>query len=401
MLEKFKTALIIALIVSSNSGYSDDWPAWRGPQRNGISKETSWSPTSLNSGAKISWRKNVGKGHSSFAIKGDNLYTMGNIDDQDIVYCLETKDGSEVWQYKYACEAGNFNGPRSAPVLDGDYVYTMSRDGQVFCLAATTGKLKWKHNVAVSEGMKIPRWGVASSPCIEDNLVLLNVGTSGVALDKQTGKKVWSGGTDNSSYATPVVFNSGSKKLVAMFNGKAVSVVSLETGKKIWSFPWETKYDVNAADPIISDDKMYISSGYGTGGGLLDIKGSKPKIIWKNKTIKSHFNSCVLIDGYLYGIDDNTGKGAVVCMEFKTGTEKWRHGKGCEGLISANGKLIIMDKKGTLSIAEVTPISYKEISSATVLTAKAAKNWTVPVLANGYIYCRNSNGDIACVDVRK
>ncbi len=154
-------------------------------------------------------------------------------------------------------------------------------------------------------------------------------------------------------------------------------------------------------DPIISDGYLYLSSGYKTGAGLLDIKGATPKQVWGVQgEMKNQFNSSVLTDGKLYGIAGNTGSGKLTCMEFKTGTVLWSTGKGYEGLISADGKLIIMDKKGVLTIAEVNPAKYVEVAKAQVLDG-SAKNWTVPVLANGFIYCRNSKGRLVCVDVRK
>lgn len=393
-----RMGLFVLLITWAVVSSGENWPTWRGPQRNGISRETAWDPAALDPDAEIVWQKSVGWGHSSFAVRGGKLYTIGNIDDQDIIYCLDAKTGDDLWQYKYDCPKGNYGGPRSTPVLDGDNLYTLSRDGQVHCIDVANRKLKWKRNIVESEGIKIPTWGLASSAWIEGEMVLFNAGSAGIALDKKTGETVWCGDPQNSSYASPVVYDSGSKRCAAFFNGKEIVSVDVESGDLLWSFNWKTKYDVNAADPIVSDGKMFISSGYGTGCCLLDITGSEPEVLWRNDNMRNHFNSCVLLDGKLYGIDGNTGRGAVACLDFETGKEEWRHGKGYEGLMAADGKLIVMDSKGFLTIAEATPEAYREISSSQVLD-RSAKNWTVPVLANGHIYCRNSKGDIVCVDV--
>jgi outer membrane protein assembly factor BamB len=396
-----KVVLLILVGACAIDGFGENWMKWRGPQRNGISSESEWTPAALRSDAKIVWRGNVGSGHSSFTIRDDKLYTMGNADEQDIVYCLDSQTGAELWKYTYDCKKGNYSGPRSTPVLDGDRLYTLSRDGQAHCINVDKRKLEWRRNIVESEGVEIPSWGLASSALIAGDLVLYNAGSDGIALERDTGKTVWIGNPKNSSYASPIVYSDGATECAAMFNAKAINAVVAESGQRLWSFPWDTKYDVKAADPIVSGGKMFISSGYGAGGCLLDISGPKPRQIWKNGNMANHFNSCVLIDGHLYGVSGNTGSGDLVCLEFATGNEKWRHGKGYEGLMAADGKLIIMDRKGFLTIAEATTDGYKELASSQVLTDRGAKNWTVPVLANGYIYCRNSKGDIVCVDVSK
>lgn len=393
------TASIVSLV--SFTIFAEDWPAWRGPNHTGISAETGWNPSALAKGAKITWRKNIGVGHSSFAIQGSYLYTMGNIENKDIIYCFNVTDGSEVWRYTYPCKEGNYPGPRSTPVIDGNYLYTCSRDANVFCFDAASGKVIWNADLKTKDQLKEPQWGFASSPSVEDELLLLNIGDHGIALNKLTGSRIWASGSSDASYATPVVFKNGTVKYAAIFGAKGMKTVELQSGKLIWSHPWKTSYDVHAADPIIANNTMFISSGYGTGAALLDIKDTTPSVIWQNTDMKNHFNSSILIDDYLYGIDGNTGGGAVTCMEIKTGKVKWQHGKGYEGLMAADNKLIIMDKEGNLTIASADPTGFKPISSAKVLTDKKAKNWTVPVLANGSIYCRNSIGDIACVDMRK
>jgi len=389
---------ILFLIISS-ACLANDWPVWRGPQANRISPESKWRPSALKPRAKIIWRGNVGSGHSSFAIRSGKLYTMGNIDNQDFIYCLDAKTGREIWKFRYDSPKGNYGGPRSTPVLDGNYLYTLSREGKVHCIDVANRSVKWTRDIVKSEGIKIPTWGLASSAIIEGNLVLFNAGKHGIALNKKNGNTVWAGPGSETSYASPVIYTSGQKKCAAIFSAKSINAVEVRSGKLLWSYPWRTKHDVNAADPVVADKKMFISSGYNTGACLLDISGGKPKKIWQNKSMANHFNSCVLLDGHLYGVSGNTGTGQLVCLEFATGKEKWRHGRGYEGLMAADGKLIIMDKKGFLTIAAATPNGYSEIASSQVLTDRSAKNWTVPVLANGFIYCRNSNGDIACVNV--
>ncbi len=396
-----QAVLLFTFILSAHNIIADDWPVWRGPNRNSISNEKGWNPAALKSGAKIAWEANVGKGHSSVSVQGDKLYTLGNRDGTDVISCLNTKNGSIIWEQSYKCAEGNFPGPRSTPIIDGNNVYTFSRNAKAYCLNASSGKVIWNRDLIADDDAKEPRWGHASSPVIYNDLVIYNAGAHGIALNKKTGKTVWSSGKGNESYASAVVFQSGGKDLVAIFSGKAVNAVDPKTGKKVWSYPWTTSYDVHAADPIVDGNLMYISSGYKTGASLIDFSGSKPRQVWGIQAeMKNHFNTSVLIDGNLYGIAENTGKGKVTCMDFKTGTIKWSKGKGYEGLMAADGKLIIMDKAGDLTIAEVNPNKFVEISKAQILGSKP-QNWTVPVLANGSIYCRKSTGRLVSIDVSK
>jgi len=292
---------------------SDDWPSWRGPNRNGITADPKLSNDTLANGANIRWTASLGNGYSSVAVSDGQLYTMGNIDDQDVVYRLATDTGKEVWRYTYDAKAGSYKGPRSTPVVDGPYVYTLSQHGDLICLDKKQGKVKWRENILRNHGIANTKWGLSASPCIEGDLVILNAGTSGIALNKSTGATVWSTGTDCGGYAAPVIYERAGKRLAAIFGQKAIYGVDVKTGRVEWQWPWETKYDVNAADPIYADGKVFISSGYGRGCALLNISSGEPSKLWENRTLKNHFSSSILLNNHIFGIDGNTGGGHLRC----------------------------------------------------------------------------------------
>jgi outer membrane protein assembly factor BamB len=169
--------------------------------------------------------------------------------------------------------------------------------------------------------------------------------------------------------------------------------VKAADGRQLWSYPWKTDYDVNAADLIVNGDKLFISSGYNHGCAVLKVAGSAPEKVWENKNLRNHFNSCVLWQGHLYGPDDS----GLRCVSFETGELKWTYrefGKG--SLMVVDGKLVALSEKGELIIADPTPAAFKPISRAQVLNGKC---WTTPLLSNGHIYCRNAVGDVVCLDV--
>jgi outer membrane protein assembly factor BamB len=389
-----------AWVLSVICGYGDDWSSWRGPHANGISNETGWSLA----GAKTSWTKELGNGYSSVSVKGDRVYAMGHVPGieplgQDTVYCFESKTGTVIWSYAYAGTTGKYKGPRATPVLDGEFLYVVSRDGVAICLDATTGKLRWTTDVLKKTNNKNLKWGISSSAVIDGNLLLLNIGEAGVALNKKSGVVVWkSNGV--CSYASPVVFDHKGTRLAAFFAGDGLQIVHADTGKKADFLEWETKYQTNGADPLVIGDQIFISSGYGHGCAWLDFSTGKLKKVWENDLLKSHFSGCVYLDGYIYGIDGQTnGKGSLRCLSAKDGSEQWSERIGFGSLMVADGKLIVLDANGMLHLAEASPKKYTEVSQFDTGLEKLC--WTAPVLANGMIYCRNDKGTLVAIDVSK
>jgi outer membrane protein assembly factor BamB len=392
-------AELVCLDVSAPS----DWPWWRGPYRNGISLETDWEPAALSNKSNVVWQSNVGNGHSAVAISGARLYTMGNRNNRDIVVCLDVATGTQLWRVSYSCPAGDYPGPRSTPVVDDMRVYTLSRDGQAYCLDALTGNVLWHTNLTTAFGAQAPTWGMASSAVVFGPYVLYNAGSHGIMLDKRTGVSIWSSPAGIGNYNTPVL-HVGTKTMTAFFfNKSSLCCVDVATGKLLWSFPWETRYDIMAADPLPIGDAVFISSAYDKGAALVAAKNSKPKTVWQNKNMCNHFSTCVLIDGHLYGISGNTGNGALVCLDPTTGAKKWRQPGGFEALTAAGDKLICVTLKGEAVVVRATPTAYMEAARCAVLPLprRDTKCWTMPVLNRGRIFFRNSVGDLLCVDVSK
>ena len=391
------SAAVTLLLPAATGTYAADWPNWRGPNHNGISDEKGWAEAWLKEEPKVLWEKSVGVGFSSFAVVGDRAYTMGNKDGSDIVWCLDADTGEEIWQKSYPCPkdpAGGYSGPRATPAVDGKRVFTISHNGQVFCLDADSGEVIWNKNISKELNADIPKWGLSGSLLTVGKLLILNLGTAGVAMDKGTGNIAWKSGSGMAGYATPVPFESGNQTYAAIFGEKTLEIVNPAIGKNICRYPWKTDCDVNAADPIISGDKIFISSDYDHGCALLQFNGENLKLLWQNKEMRNHFNSCVLWEGHLYGFDNAGFK----CVDFATGTVKWsQRGFGRQSsLVIADGKMIIMEERGTLVVAEASPAGYKELTRKKALSGVC---WTVPVLADGRIYCRNSEGEVVCLKV--
>jgi outer membrane protein assembly factor BamB len=388
---------VLALIADVAFGVGGvDWYRWRGPDLNGISKETGWQAQWPAGGPKRLWKASVGTGFASFSVSHGRVYTMGNANNTDSAWCLDARTGGIIWRHSYPCplDPKNFEGgPCATPTVADGRVYTFSRKADLFCLDAARGTVIWSKNLNGELGLEIPTWGCASSALIEGDLVVENMGSAGVALDAKSGKVVWVSAKSAGAYATPVPLTIGADRCLAILSRQSLVAVKAASGQEVWSYPWKTEYDVNTADPIVSGDAVFVSGGYNHGGALLKVSGPAPEKVWENKNMRNHFNTCVLWQGHLYGPDDS----GLRCLAFDTGDLKWTYGEFGKGsLMVADGKLVALSERGELIIAEPTPAEFKPVSRAKVLTGKC---WTTPVLSNGHIYCRNAVGDVVCLDV--
>jgi outer membrane protein assembly factor BamB len=380
---------------------SDDWPEWRGLARNGISKETGWLSKWPAEGVKKLWEVSVGVGYSTMSVSKGRVYTMGNVEDTDWVSCFDAETGKPLWKHEYACPAkdpNGYHGTRCTPTVDGNRVYTLSRHGHFFCLEAETGKVIWSKDFTKDFGGVTPKWGFSGSPLIEKGWVLSEAsGTNGasvVAFDKLSGAVAWKSGDDRAGYSSLITFDNGGEHCFAQFSADHIIGRRMKDGSELWRSPWKTDYGVNAATPIIEGDQMFLSSGYGFGCALLKIAPTGATEVWRNKNMRNHVNSCVLVDGYLYGYDDAELK----CLDWKTGLVKWTtkdYGKGA--LTVADGKLILFGQNGKLGVAEISPEAFKPISSFQAMGGK--NTWASPVLANGRIYVRGLD-KMAAFDVK-
>jgi len=382
---------------------AEDWPQWRGPNRNGISSEKGWLDHWPADGPPIAWKAAVGMGFSSFTVADGRVYTTGNADNTDTIFCFAAATGKELWKHSYPADLGDKffeGGTTGTPTVDEGRVFALSRWGDLFCLEAATGKIVWTTNVAKQTGVRIPGWGFSGAPTVLEHLLLLNVGDAGLALNKATGQVIWQSANKDAGYSTPLPWKRDGRWSVLLGSAQSYLAVDSQTGKELWRIRWLTQYGVNAADPVIDGDLVFISSGYGKGAALLKPgAGPEPGVVWKSKVLRTQLNAAVLIDGYLYGGDgDASDNPALKCVNIADGKEQWSEpGAAVGAIMAANGKLIIMGDHGELIIAPASAKGFQPTARAQVLGGKC---WTVPVLANGFVYCRNSRGDVVSVDVR-
>lgn len=397
--------LLLATIAfggSHSSVFADDWYRWRGPHLNGISSETDWNCDWPGGNPRIAWTCAVGTGYSSIVVQADRAYTIGHIDRENIIFCLDVSNGQTIWKYAFPADLDDRDfegGPTSTPTIDGDRVYVLSRSGDLFCLGATTGTKHWQKQIVDDLQVRLPGWGFAAAPLVVGDKLLLNVGESGAALNKHDGSLIWSSADRECGYAAPVLIADAEPATAVFASGRAFIGVDVESGKQLWTERWLTSFNCNAADPIIDNGKMFLSSGYNRGAALFQLAEGKPKLIWKTKEMQNQLHSSLLYQDHVYGIDGDMETGArLKCIQWSTGNVVWsvddlRPG----GLTMAGSKLLLLSASGELAIAEATPAGWTPIARGQVLNGKCG---TVPVLSSGRLFCRSVQGQLACVDLR-
>lgn len=382
-----------------------DWPCYRGPNKDGRTSERieSWPPREI-------WRASVGQGYSGITVSDGRVYTMGWAGGQDTVYCFdESSTGNNpipIWRQSYSCGSVAYEGTRATPTIDADEVYTFSHEGRLSCFNRVDGTPLW--NKSVTGGR--PGWGYGSSVLIEGDLAIVNAKRYGVAVYKThpgTHAFAWETPNNSAGYATPFAFTRGTDRTVVVFGGYYAAGLNPANGSVRWYFGWSQ----GMADPIIHDDKLWVSTGYGVGCAVVKL-GSGALAVneageWQSSSVMKNKENCsVLHEGYVYGISEG---GGLRCVEFATGTLKWKstdYGAnfGTESAVMlADNQLVVMNgadagaNDGDLVVVEAKPTTYTEVHRANDILS--GDTWTVPTLANGILYLRNHEGTVVAYSV--
>jgi outer membrane protein assembly factor BamB len=409
-----KPILPCLILASLALGVSAETAYFRGPNHDGIVSAPpgvrEWRRVSL----KKLWKADTPTGFSSFAVAGGKAYTIVTADDDgnpsETLLCLDAASGKEIWskpltiapKYDGGGDAGDKgneggDGPRSTPVVDGDFVYTIDANLGVRCHQAATGELVWERDVLRDNAGVNIRWQNAASPLIEGNLLLMAGGGKGQALlglDKKTGAVVWKGENDQMTHATPIATTLLGTRQAIFFTQEGLVSVAPDSGSVLWRAPFPYKIST-AASPVVFEDIVYCSAGYGVGAGAFKISqadsGFTATPLWRRENeCFNHWSTPVVKDGYLYGMFSfkEYGKGPLACVDIRTGKDMWKKdGFGPGQVILAGTQVVALSDKGEVVIVDTNPEKYTEVKRQNVLKGKV---WSYPVLVGDRLFARST-----------
>jgi outer membrane protein assembly factor BamB len=380
-----------------------NWPQWRGPNRDGISKETGLLKQWPAEGPPLVWKATgAGGGYSSFSIADGKLYTMGLRGDREFVVAFDVATGKEAWATAHggAFHNDRGDGPRGTPTIDGDRVYALGGNGDLSALDARTGKVIWTRNILEAFGGSNITWGISESPLVLGNKLLVNAGGPGasiVALNKSDGSLIWKSQSDKAGYSSAIPVTINGLTQVVFFTAQRAVGLDSNNGRLLWEYAKPSNRVANAATPIARANRVFISSDYGTGGGVVEIKpDNRAEEIWFSDNMRNHHSSSVLIGDHLYGFSSSI----LTAMNFNTGEVVWRDrsvGKG--SLVYADGNLYCFSETGVVGLVEATPAGYREKGRFRIQQG-SLPTWTHPVVAGGRLYLRDQD-TIYAFDVRE
>lgn len=412
-----------ALLVSDASG---DWPGWRGPNRDSVSKETGLLTQWPEAGPPLAWKASgLGGGFSSLAIVGDRIYTLGDREGAQHLLALNGKDGKVLWTAKVGpAWEDQYGGPRSTPTVDGGLVYALGSDGDLVAVQAATGKEAWRKNLATDFGGQVMSvWKWAESPLVDGDRLIVTPGVPAamlVALDKKTGKEVWRAktpalgpkGKDGAGYSSVVISNGGGVKQYIQLTGRGLVSVRAADGKFLWSYNPVANEVANISTPIVRGDHVFASTGYQTGSALLKLRkegdgvAAEEVYFLPGKTFQNHHGGFVLLGDHVYG-GHGHNRGYPISVEMASGKVAWmgddtniKHGgTGSAAVTAADGHLYFRYQNGRMVLIEANPQSYREKGAFQIPNVNRP-SWSHPVIHGGKLYLREQD-ELYVYDLKK
>jgi outer membrane protein assembly factor BamB len=410
MLSRTLGLLVLALVVAidplAGQTAPAEWFQWRGANRDGISSETGLLQAWPKSGPPQVWRATgAGNGYSSFSASGGRLYTLGARGTNEYVIAIDRATGAKTWETlngrRYQNDRGD--GPRSTPTVDGDRLYVFGGSGDLSCLDAATGKKIWSINLVQKFGGVNPYWGYSESPLIVGDRILVNAGgrrASIVAVSKADGSTLWQQHSDGAGYSSPMLMRTGSLNQVIFFTESHTLAVDPRDGRLLWTYDKANNGTANVATPIVHGTRVFVSSDYGTGAALLDVRAAgniaSANEVYFTRDMRNHHASSVLVGEHLYGFSSSI----LTALKFDTGAMAWRDrsvGKG--SLISADNRLYLYSEDGVIGLAEASPAAYREHGRFSLAKQSGSPTWSHPIIASGLLIIRDQD-TVYAYDVR-
>jgi len=399
-------AILVAVAVVSGSAAGGDWSQWRGPNRDGVSAETGLLKQWPAGGPPASWTvSGLGKGYGSAAVAGDRLFVQGTEGNASVVFCLRRQDGGKVWSRTLgrSLDQDKGGGPRGTPTVDGDVLFALSEAGDLACLRIADGAVVWARNILADFGGRNPNWLLSESPLVDGPHVIVTPGGRGAglaALDKKTGKTVWTTKelSDAAAYSSAIAVDVQGVRTIITQTSQAAVGVRAGDGKLMWRYTKAANDTANITTPVFFDNRVFVTSAYNTGGALLQLRAENGEVradeAYFTRDMMNHHGGVVFVNGHLYGFSN----AILTCLEAATGKVQWRDrsvGKG--SLTYADGRLYVLGEGNTVGLVEASPAAYVERGRFSIAD-QGWPSWAHPVVAGGRLYLRNQ-GVLAAHDI--
>jgi outer membrane protein assembly factor BamB len=420
----------LLLVAIAPAAFADDWPQWRGPTRDGVWRESGIVEKFAKTQLDLVWRVDIAGGYSGPTVADGRVFVTDRVVEpkqQERVHCFRATDGKKLWTYAYDCVYRNVSyetGPRASVLVDGPIAYALGSMGHFTSFDAATGHVRWQKDLNREYKIRMPIWGIAASPVVEGDLIIVQIGGENdaclVAFDKKTGREVWKALEDNASYSAPRVIDQAGRRVLVCWTGERVVGVDPQTGKLYWHHPFKQRMIINIADPVLHRDMLFFSNFF-DGSMLLKLERDRLAVtqVWRRSgedehntdSLHSIISTPYLKGDYIYGV---CSYGQLRCLDLMTGDRVWESLDAVPKarwatihMVEHEGDIWMFNERGELIISRLSPAGFEEISRAKLITpTKGQLNrrggvcWTHPAFAGGRVFVRNDK-ELVCADLRK
>lgn len=421
--------LIFCLFVLSSAvvTLADDWPQWRGPQRDGVWREEGVVERFASEQIPIKWRMPIGAGYSGPSVADGRVFITDRVTrptQLERIWCFDEQTGKTLWKVEYPCEyeISYTAGPRATVTVDGDRAYALGAMGHLHCLHAKSGEILWKRDLNSDFQIRMPIWGIAAAPLIVDDVIVLQIGGTGaciVGLNKTTGADVWKALDDRACYSAPILIEQAGKRVAVCWTGDSVAGIAPENGNVYWRRAFRSsKMPIGIATPIVEDDRLFVTSFY---DGSLMLKFNPEKTaaekLWyrvgpsemRTDALQSIISTPIFFKGHLYGVDSY---GELRCLDPENGDRLWEDRTATPRRRWSNIHFVrhgddiwMFNELGELIISHLSPQGFEEISRAKLISPTTEQLrrgdgvcWAHPAFANRHVFARNDR-EIVCANL--
>jgi WD40 repeat protein len=414
--------VLTASFYCGNLAQGDDWPQWRGPNRDGQWRETGVVESIPADGVLIRWRVRIGYGYSGPAVAQGRVFVTDRKLGPEVerVLCFDEATGRALWTFSYPCDYANMeygNGPRACPTVHEGKVYTLGTKGHLVCLKATSGEVVWKKDLVKEYAAQIPQYGASVAPLIEGDLVIVSAGVrpdgTVIAFDRNSGVERWRALRDRPAYSSPIIITAGGSRQLIIWTADTVSALEPKSGRVLWQVPYKATFDPAqaVASPVWHDDRLLCLAAWNRGSLMVKLETEKPgaAVFWKTRSRPTTTISTPIFqdEHFFYAID---GDGSLCCLNAGSGDMVWSTRKptserfGNAHLTPNGDRVFLFNHKGHLILARLTPQGYEELGRCLLVeptTGYRATNpvtWAHPAYANKHIFVRNDR-ELVCASL--